>query len=131
MKIQDIRFKLLKIYYDNKSYSSKEVKIVNQLLEKRIEKIEKQKITILVVIGAMILPIWDIFIELYFNEFSSEKVLGFILFLLIFSTIILFIIRLLNKTLCLYEENFYIKDNIAIIENLIYLNSYIIQEKEN
>ena len=29
-----------------------------------------------------------------------------------------------------YEENFYKKNNVAIIENLIYLNEYIIQGKE-
>ncbi len=78
----------------------------------------------------MLLPIWDIFVQFYFDEFSFIKVAKFLVLLIIFSIIALFIVRLLNKTLYLYEENFYIKNNIAVIENLIYLNEYIIQEKE-
>lgn len=130
LKIQNTRFKLLKKYYNDRNYTIKEIKVINQQLEKRINKIEKQKVTILVVISVMILPMWDIFVQSYFNDFSLFKIIKFIVFFVIFSLLILITIRFFNKTLYLYEENFYIKNNIAIIENLIYLNKYIIQEKE-
>ncbi len=130
LMIQDIRFKLLKEYYNDRNYTIKEIEIINQQLEKRIDKIEKKKITILVVISIMILPIWDIFVQTYFNHFSFFEAIKFLVFLIFSSIIILIIIRFLNKALYLYEENFYIKNNVSIIENLIYLNSYIIQEKE-
>lgn len=130
LKIQEVRFRMLKKYYNDENYTIKDIKIINQQLEKRIEKIEKQKVTILVVISVMILPIWDIFVQEYFKDFSLLKMEKIFMFLFVFSIIILAFVRFLNKTLYLYEENFYIKNNIAIIENLIYLNKYIIQEKE-
>ena len=130
LKIQNNRLELLKQYYNDKNYTIKDIRIINQQLEKRINKIEKQKITILIVISVMILPIWDIFAQTYFSDISLDKMNKFIIFFIILSIFILITIRFLNKTLYLYEENFYIKNNIAIIENLIYLNEYIIQEKE-
>lgn len=130
LKIQNNRLELLKQYYNDKNYTIKDIRIINQQLEKRINKIEKQKITILIVISVMILPIWDIFVQTYFSDISLDKMNKFIIFFIILSIFILITIRFLNKTLYLYEENFYIKNNIAIIENLIYLNEYIIQEKE-
>lgn len=130
LKIQNNRLELLKQYYNGKNYTIKDIRIINQQLEKRINKIEKQKITILIVISVMILPIWDIFVQTYFSDISLDKMNKFIIFFIILSIFILITIRFLNKTLYLYEENFYIKNNIAIIENLIYLNEYIIQEKE-
>ncbi len=130
LKIQNNRLELLKQYYNGKNYTIKDIRIINQQLEKRINKIEKQKITILIVISVMILPIWDIFVQTYFSDISLNKMNKFIIFFIILSIFILITIRFLNKTLYLYEENFYIKNNIAIIENLIYLNEYIIQEKE-
>lgn len=130
LKIQENRFKLLKKYYNDENYNVKDIKIINQQLEKRIEKIKRQKITILVVIGGMVLPMWEVFVQSYFYEFSVTKMIDFFIILIILSVIILIIIRFFNKALYLYEENFYIKNNIAIIENLIYLNKYIIQEKE-
>lgn len=130
LKIQNVRFKLLKKYYHDSNYNINDIKIINEQLEKRIAKIEKQKVTILIVIGTMILPTWDIFIQYYFNKFSSIQIIKFIIFCFIFSLVILSLIRVCNKTLYLYEENFYKKNNIALIENLIYLNKYIIQEKE-
>ena len=130
LKIQNNRLELLKQYYNGKNYTIKDIRIINQQLEKRINKIEKQKITILIVISVMILPILDIFVQTYFSDISLNKMNKFIIFFIILSIFILITIRFLNKTLYLYEENFYIKNNIAIIENLIYLNEYIIQEKE-
>lgn len=130
LEIQDVRFGLLKNYYNDNNLGYKELKIINQQLEKRIEKIEKQKITILIVLSIMIMPLWDLFVQEYFKEISFNRVIKFSFFLIIFSVIILVIIRFFNKTLYLYEENFYIKNNISLIENLIYLNNYIIQEKE-
>ncbi len=130
LKIQNVRFRILKKYYRDNNYSSGDIKVINRQLEKRIEKIEKQKITILVVIGIMIMSIWDIFVEAYFNEFNFMKVSKFLVLLIIISLIIVIIIRFFNRALYLYEENFYIKNNIALIENLIYLNEFIIQEEE-
>lgn len=130
LQIQDVRFNLLKNYYDANNYGYQEIKIINQQLEKRIEKIDKQKITILIVLSIMIMPLWELFVQEYFYEISFLRIVKFLFFLIIFSMIVLVIIRFLNKTLYLYEENFYIKNNTALIENLIYLNNYIIQEKE-
>lgn len=78
LKIQDTRFKLLKKYYNDRNYTVNEIRIINQQLEKRIDKIDKQKITILIVISVMVLPIWDIFVQTYFNNFSFVKIIRFI-----------------------------------------------------
>ncbi|GFI45699.1 hypothetical protein IMSAGC019_01012 [Lachnospiraceae bacterium] len=76
------------------------------------------------------MPIWDVIVQFYFEDFSFIKVIRFLMISIIFSLTALVIVRFFNKALYLYEENFYIKNNIAIIENLIYLNEYIIHEKE-
>ena len=130
LKIQYDRQKLLKKYYNDKNYTSKEIKVINQQLEKRKDKIEKNKVTILVVIGVLILPVWDIFIQKYMKDFSLIRIVKFILFVFIFSIVVLLVIRFFNKILYRYEEFFYKTNNTAIIENLIYLNEYIIQENE-
>ena len=98
---------------------------------KRIDTIEKQKVTILIVISIMILPIWDIIVQSYFDKSSSENIIKFFAFFALLSIVVLFAARFFNRALYLYEENFYIKNSIAIIENSIYLNGYTIQEMEN
>lgn len=128
--IQKERFNKLKEYYVGERYNVNDIKVINEQLQKRVEKIEKQKITILVVIGALIMPVWDMFIQNYFNDFSSDKIAKRFVFILLFSFIVLMLIRVLNKTIYLYEENVYVKNNVALIDNLIYLNNYIIQEME-
>lgn len=89
LEIQDVRFSLLKNYYNANNLGYKELKIINQQLEKRIEKIEKQKITILIVLSIMIMPLWDLFVQEYFKEISFNRVIKFSFFLIIFSVIIL------------------------------------------
>ena len=130
LKIQYDRYRFLKKYYNDKNYTIKEIKVINHQLEKRKDKIEKNKITILVVISVMILPVWDIIVQKYFNDISLIKIVKFIVLLIVFSIVILLTIRFFNRMLYRYEENFYKKNNVAIIENLIYLNEYIIQGKE-
>ena len=130
LKIQYDRYSFLKKYYNDKNYTIKEIKVINHQLEKRKDKIEKNKITILVVISVMILPVWDIIVQKYFNDISLIKIVKFIVLLIVFSIVILLTIRFFNRMLYRYEENFYKKNNVAIIENLIYLNEYIIQGKE-
>lgn len=76
------------------------------------------------------MPIWDIFLQYSFHEFSLYKMAYMVLFTIVFSFIILLVIKILNRTIYLYEESFYVKNNLALIENLIYLNGYIIQEME-
>ena len=41
LKIQNNRLELLKQYYNDKNYTIKDIRIINQQLEKRINKIEK------------------------------------------------------------------------------------------
>lgn len=130
LKIQDNRYKLLKKYYSNNHYLLNDIKVINEVLNKRIEKIEKQKITILIVLGALAMPIWDAFVQYHLDDFSSQQIIRIILFSIPFSLIIVLILKFCNKGLYHYEENIYIKNNISLIENLLYLNTYIIQEKE-
>lgn len=99
-------------------------------MEKRKEKIEKQKITILVIMGAMTVSVWDLFVQAFFEQYTFLKVTKFLAIFISFSFITLVVARFFTETLYLYEENFYIKNNTAIIENLIYLNEFIIQEEE-
>lgn len=130
LKIQHIRLKVLKKYYKHKNFNTKEIKIINELLERKMARIEKQKVTVIIILGTLVLPIWEIFLDYYFDEFTMLKMKNFIIVLIMLSFIILFFIRMFNRTLYLYEENIYIRNNISIIENIIYLNKYIIQERE-
>lgn len=130
LKIQDCRLKKLKKYYNSNNYLTKDIIIINEQLSKRIEKIEKQKTTILIVFGILILPIWDIFIQDSFVVFSSQQFVKVVLFSIFLSFIIRMLIKVCKRGLYLYEENIYIKNNISLMENLIYLNNYIIKEEE-
>lgn len=130
LEIQDKRLKLLIKYYNDKNMHSKNILIINAQLAKRIEKIEKQKTTVLVILGILILPLWENFIQYFYNEFTSIKFIKLFLFSIIMSFVIAAVMKICNRGIYLYEENIYIKNNVHIIENLIYLNTYIINDEE-
>lgn len=61
---------------------------------------------------------------------QSARIVRFGFYLLLASVTVLLAARFFNRALYLYEETFYIRNNVAVIENLIYLNAYIIRERE-
>lgn len=128
--IQEHRFELLKRYYSVKQFSVKEIKKVNEKLNLRKERIKQQKITVLIVLGMLLLPIWELFVQKYLVGFTFYQLKRIFLLAIAIACIIVEIVRICNWGLNLYEENIYIKYNTYLIENLIYLNSYIIQEEE-
>lgn len=130
LKVQNVRYRLLKRYYNENNFSVDDLKKINQLLNQRVKKIEKQKTTILIVLGILLLPIWDVFVQNYLAYFSAQKLIKIILLCIVLSFFIVLIIKLCNRGLYLYEENIYIKNNVSLIENLIYLNTYILQKKK-
>lgn len=130
LKIQENRFKLLKQYYEINNFKIKDIKTINEMLSKRIEKIERQKITIIIILGVLVLPIWDSFIQHYLKIFTAQQLLKIILFSILISFVVTIIVKVFYKGLYLYEENIYIKNNTFVIENLIYLNKCLLQEKE-
>lgn len=130
LNIQDKRLRHLKRYYCEKGYNSKEIKKINILLSKRIEKLTDQKTTFLVILGILILPIWESFISEYFTDFDSNRIFKMLIVCSIISIILAWLIKFCNNLIYLYEENIYIINNVSIIENLIYLNEYIIEERE-
>lgn len=130
LKIQDKRLKLLIKYYNDKHIYTRDILIINTQLEKRIKKIEKQKTTVLVILGVLVLPLWENFIQYFYSEFTSIKFIKLFIFSIIMSFVIASVIRIYNRGIYLYEENIYIKNNVHIIENIIYLNTYIINDEE-
>ena len=73
LKIQENRFKLLKQYYEINNFKIKDIKTINEMLSKRIEKIERQKITIIIILGVLVLPIWDSFIQHSLKIFTAQQ----------------------------------------------------------
>lgn len=130
LKVQEKRYKILKEYYNRNDYYLDDIKNINKLLNKRIEKIEKQKITILVIVASLALSVWDLIIENYFKIFSVKNLISTFVLIIIISLFILILVKFFNRMIYLYEENMYIKNNVSLIENLVYLNDYIIFEKE-
>lgn len=130
LKIQGIRLKLLKQYYEINNFKIKDIKTINEMLSKRIEKIERQKITIVIILGVLVLPIWDSFIQHYLKIFTAQQLLKIIVFTILISFVVTILVKVFYKGLYLYEENIYIKNNTFVIENLIYLNKCLLQEKE-
>ena len=63
LKIQYDRYRFLKKYYNDKNYTIKEIKVINHQLEKRKDKIEKNKIKILVFIILIIFKFFDIIVN--------------------------------------------------------------------
>lgn len=129
-QIQTARLRKLRLYYRISNYSKQDILAINELLNLKLKKIEKQRITILIVMNVLLLPIWEAFIQYTLENFSIQQFARTVLFTLCVSPIILIVVRLCKKGLVLYEESMYIKNNTAIIENLIYLNNYMIRTGE-
>ena len=129
-QIQTVRLRKLRLYYRISNYSKQDILAINELLYLKLKKIEKQRITILIVMNVLLLPIWEAFIQYTLENFSIQQFARAVLFTLCVSPIILIVVRLCKKGLVLYEESMYIKNNTAIIENLIYLNNYMIRAGE-
>lgn len=130
LKIQESRIKELEKYYCEKGFVCDDIIVINEQLNFRKDKIKSQKDTMFIIFGILCLPIWEVFIESCFLVFSSEQIIKVFLFCIVFSFILLFFIKLCKIGSYLYEENISIKNNVSIIENLIYLNTYIIKKKE-
>lgn len=130
LEIQKNRIKKLKEYYIKENFTIDDIKIVNEQLNKRIEKTEKQKTTCFIMFGILILPIWESFIQYFCNDYNLLQFAKLISFSFLFSIVVAVFIKIGNAGMNLYEETFYIFHNIYIMENLIYLNNYIIKWKE-
>ena len=128
-KIQYKRVKLLKKYYLDNNLSTKEIILINEQLTEKFGELQKQSTTLLIIFGMIIFPIWENFLQYAFKEFTSSKVLKIFLLSIILSCLIVLVIKIYNIGSHLYQENIPIKNNKYIIKNLIYLNTYIINER--
>lgn len=127
--VQNTRLEKLEKYYQKKQFTRHDIIIINEQLRKRIEQIKSNRITIAVVFGMLVLPIWEVFAEKYFVVFTTKKLFDFLQLCIVLAILIIVCIRLYNRWEYLYHENIYIKNNTHIMENLIYLNSYIINNR--
>lgn len=128
MQIQNKRLVLLKRYYRKEGFSREDILIINDQLSGRLKKINEQRLTLSVVFGAMALPLWEILVEYLLDRFTSQKLVGTLVVTIIAAVVVTIIAKLMNVSTYLYEENFYVKNNLSIIENLIFLNKYIVKE---
>ena len=130
LQVQNRRYKILKRYYRKNRLESDDVLIINDQLTKRLEKISKQRITVIAVLGMMSLPIWNVFVEYMLSKMNTDRIVYAMLLTLCLTIVLTIAIKILNQSMYLYEENFYAKNNVFIIENIIYLNKYIIKEEK-
>ncbi len=128
MKVQEKRLVILQRYYQRNNYTISDIIIINKQLEKRLKNLDKQKTTAIVVLGILVLPIWETMVEYALQEFTTERFVRIIAVTLIMTFFITIFIHILNRGIYLYEENVYVKNNSYIIENIIYLNHYIIKD---
>lgn len=128
LQVQTKRYKLLKQYYRKHKLKADDILVINDQLSKRLEKISKQRITVVVVLGMMSLPLWNVFVEYMLSKINMDRIAYAIFLTLCVTIAITIIVKILNQSMYLYEESFYVKNNVFIIENIIFLNKYIIKE---
>ncbi len=128
MKVQEKRLEILQRFYQRNNYTISDIKIINKQLEKRLNNLNKQKTTVTVVLGILVLPIWETLVQFALREFTTERFVRIVAVTLIMTFFITIFIYILNRGIYLYEENVYVKNNSYIIENIIYLNNYLIKD---
>lgn len=129
--IQDIRIKKLKRYYSQKNYHAYDITVINDLLQKKMSNIEANRIKFSVIIAALIFPLWDIYINVLSENETFLEVLEIILpraFIIAFFVVLL--LPVYNFAQMTIAECVFTTNNIYIIDNIIFLNSYIIHEWE-
>lgn len=129
--IQDIRIKKLKRYYTQKNYHVYDVTVINDLLQKRISHLEANRIKFSVIIAALIFPLWDIYINVLSENKTFLEMLEVILpRAFIIAIFVILLLPIYNFAQMTISEHVFTTNNIYIIDNIIFLNSYIIHEWE-
>lgn len=128
-EIQENRFRILEDYYKDKNYKSKDIIIINNQLQQRIDNIKSNNVKISVILVALIFPIWELYVSKLGEKVSLLETIMMLIprtFFISICAIILFpIYNFVHK---LMVETFSVLNNVYVINNIIYLNGYIIDK---
>lgn len=121
--VQQFRKFKLKNYF--KDYSDFNLKIIVELLQKRIDKSKFDMWKMIIIIGTLIYPVWEYYINIWLDKSEINSILFGIIaraMIILFCIIILYIINIpINYVVCYKKRN---------IENIIFILKYIIHERE-
>lgn len=126
-KLQNYRLYKLVKYYRLNGYVLSDIKIINDCLALRKHKIERYNTTLLVMLGILILPVWENLVQYLLTEFSVSNILAISFLATGIALILTLSLKHINHIISICEENIASKDNTHIIQNIIYLNKYIIE----
>lgn len=121
--VQQFRKLKLKNYFKN--YSSFDLEIVVELLQKKIDNTRFDTWKMIIIIGTLIYPIWEYYITVWLNKSEINDILFEIItraIIIVFGIIVLYFINIpINYILCSRKRR---------IENIIFILKYIINERK-
>lgn len=130
MDLQNIRCKMLEIYYSKKGYDLFQIEQVCEMLKMRKGHMEKNIICVLLIAGPLFLSLWNAYVQKVISNNPAVGFLRILLFLGLRIIVLLFFIAVLAPFFGLLRElNFSSFSQIYLIENLAYLTAYIIHKK--
>lgn len=131
MELQSIRMKMLENYYIKKNYNLFQIEQICEMLKIKLSHLEKNSIYILLIAGSFFLSLWNAYVQQVINSNSGVEFPTIVLFLGLRIIILLIIIAAFAPFLrALKELNFNSFSQGYLIENLVYLTTYITHSKQ-
>lgn len=118
--IQLKRVNYLKKYYLKKKYTCYELNIIINILNEKVNKNKKDIWGLIVILGALLLPLWSGYVEKYATNFNTVSILIYIMTRAIIISFLIIIVYFLSVPI-----NYVLTFRQRKIENIIFLTKYI------
>lgn len=129
--LQSVRMEMLRAYYLEKNYDHFQIERICELLKIKQRHLEKNAIYVSIIAGSLFLSLWTSYVQQVVSNNSNAGFTEIALFLTLRILVLLIILAVSTPLLNLLRElSFNGFSQIYLIENLVYLTTYIIFEKQ-
>lgn len=129
--LQSVRVEMLRAYYSEENYDCFQIEKICELLKIKLKHLEKNAIYVLIIAGSLFLSLWTSYVQQVVGKNPDAGFTEIALFLILRIIILLFILAMFAPFLNLLRElSFNSFSQIYLIENLIYLTTYIVHERQ-
>lgn len=111
-------------YYSEKNYSDVELMFLVKLLQKKLDKNKTNIWYMFLVIGSLLFPVWNTFIERWLHDTPSMTIFFSIMVRVLAIAIVIPFVYLFS-----IPVNYVLTFNQRIAENIVYLTQFILSER--
>ena len=111
-------------YYSEKNYSDVELMFLVKLLQKKLDKNKTNIWYMFLVIGSLLFPVWNTFIERWLRDTPSMTIFFSIMVRVLAIAIVIPFVYLFS-----IPVNYVLTFNQRIAENIVYLTQFILSER--